>query len=157
MGQRILCYGDSNTYGYDSRSYLGGRYPKDGVSSPTPGSGMWSRAVPNEQKSPSCFVFIYRCQFFSSLKCPVIFSDRLLNFQCRKAPQTSLFAAKMVRPSGFEPLAFRLGVPRAASLPVMICAEIYQNIPNIRYFLSYNVRSHPCCSLLKLDGFRGSY
>ena len=109
MGQRILCYGDSNTYGYDSRSYLGGRYPKDGVSSPMPGSGMWSRAVPNEQKSPSCFVFIYRCQFFSSLKCPVIFSDRLLNFQCRKAPQTSLFAAKMVRPSGFEPLAFRLG------------------------------------------------
>ena len=25
---RILCYGDSNTYGYDPRSYLGGRYPK---------------------------------------------------------------------------------------------------------------------------------
>lgn len=28
MGQRILCYGDSNTYGYDPRSYLGGRHPK---------------------------------------------------------------------------------------------------------------------------------
>ena len=27
MGNRILCYGDSNTYGYDPRSYLGGRYP----------------------------------------------------------------------------------------------------------------------------------
>lgn len=25
----ICCYGDSNTYGYDPRSYLGGRYPKD--------------------------------------------------------------------------------------------------------------------------------
>ena len=25
---RILCYGDSNTYGYDPRSYLGERYPK---------------------------------------------------------------------------------------------------------------------------------
>ena len=25
---RLLCYGDSNTYGYDPRSYLGGRYPK---------------------------------------------------------------------------------------------------------------------------------
>lgn len=25
---RILCCGDSNTYGYDPRSYLGGRYPK---------------------------------------------------------------------------------------------------------------------------------
>lgn len=25
---RILCYGDSNTYGYDPRSYLGGRYPR---------------------------------------------------------------------------------------------------------------------------------
>jgi lysophospholipase L1-like esterase len=24
---RLLCYGDSNTYGYDPRSYLGGRYP----------------------------------------------------------------------------------------------------------------------------------
>ena len=28
MGRRILCYGDSNTYGYDPRSYLGGRYPQ---------------------------------------------------------------------------------------------------------------------------------
>lgn len=28
MGKRILCYGDSNTYGYDPRSYLGGRYPE---------------------------------------------------------------------------------------------------------------------------------
>lgn len=28
MCHRILCYGDSNTYGYDPRSYLGDRYPK---------------------------------------------------------------------------------------------------------------------------------
>lgn len=28
MSQRILCYGDSNTYGYDPRSRLGGRYPE---------------------------------------------------------------------------------------------------------------------------------
>lgn len=28
MGHRIVCYGDSNTYGYDPRSYLGGRYPE---------------------------------------------------------------------------------------------------------------------------------
>ena len=28
MFRRLLCYGDSNTYGYDPRSYLGGRYPK---------------------------------------------------------------------------------------------------------------------------------
>ena len=28
MCRRLLCYGDSNTYGYDPRSYLGGRYPK---------------------------------------------------------------------------------------------------------------------------------
>lgn len=26
MSNRIMCYGDSNTYGYDPRSYLGGRY-----------------------------------------------------------------------------------------------------------------------------------
>ena len=25
--RKILCYGDSNTYGYDPRSYFGGRYP----------------------------------------------------------------------------------------------------------------------------------
>jgi len=25
----VVCYGDSNTYGYDPRSYFGGRYPKD--------------------------------------------------------------------------------------------------------------------------------
>lgn len=24
---RVVCFGDSNTYGYDPRSYLGGRYP----------------------------------------------------------------------------------------------------------------------------------
>ena len=28
MGKRILCLGDSNTYGYDHRSYVGGRYPE---------------------------------------------------------------------------------------------------------------------------------
>lgn len=26
----IICFGDSNTYGYDSRSFLGDRYPEDG-------------------------------------------------------------------------------------------------------------------------------
>lgn len=26
MCRRLLCYGDSNTYGYNPRSYLGGRY-----------------------------------------------------------------------------------------------------------------------------------
>ena len=25
---RVFCFGDSNTYGYDPRSYLGGRYPE---------------------------------------------------------------------------------------------------------------------------------
>ena len=28
MSHRIICYGDSNTYGYDPRSYLGERYPE---------------------------------------------------------------------------------------------------------------------------------
>ena len=28
MCRRLLCYGDSNTYGYDPRSHLGGRYPE---------------------------------------------------------------------------------------------------------------------------------
>lgn len=28
MCRRLLCYGDSNTYGYDPCSYLGGRYPE---------------------------------------------------------------------------------------------------------------------------------
>ena len=27
--KRLFCLGDSNTYGYDPRSYLGSRYPKD--------------------------------------------------------------------------------------------------------------------------------
>ncbi|MFR1478709.1 MAG: GDSL-type esterase/lipase family protein, partial [Hydrogeniiclostridium mannosilyticum] len=26
---RVICFGDSNTYGYDPRSYLGGRYDAD--------------------------------------------------------------------------------------------------------------------------------
>lgn len=29
MVRRLLCFGDSNTYGYDPRSYLGGRYAAD--------------------------------------------------------------------------------------------------------------------------------
>ena len=29
MTQTILCFGDSNTYGYDPRSYLGDRYPAE--------------------------------------------------------------------------------------------------------------------------------
>ena len=28
MCRRLLCYGDSNTYGYDPKSFLGGRYPE---------------------------------------------------------------------------------------------------------------------------------
>jgi len=28
MCRKVLCYGDSNTYGYDPRSYFGGRYPE---------------------------------------------------------------------------------------------------------------------------------
>lgn len=27
--KRIVCFGDSNTYGYDPRSYFGGEYPED--------------------------------------------------------------------------------------------------------------------------------
>lgn len=30
MEKRILCFGDSNTYGYDPRGYLGDRYPETG-------------------------------------------------------------------------------------------------------------------------------
>ena len=29
MVQRLLCFGDSNTYGYDPRSFFGDRYPKE--------------------------------------------------------------------------------------------------------------------------------
>lgn len=29
MMKRILCFGDSNTYGYDPRSYIGSQYPAD--------------------------------------------------------------------------------------------------------------------------------
>lgn len=27
---KVICFGDSNTYGYDPRGYLGGRYDADG-------------------------------------------------------------------------------------------------------------------------------
>ena len=30
MANRILCFGDSNTYGYDPRGAFGGRYPASG-------------------------------------------------------------------------------------------------------------------------------
>lgn len=29
MAETIVCYGDSNTYGYDPRSFMGERYPKE--------------------------------------------------------------------------------------------------------------------------------
>ena len=28
-GMKVICFGDSNTYGYDPRSYFGGRYDAD--------------------------------------------------------------------------------------------------------------------------------
>ena len=29
MAETIVCYGDSNTYGYAPRSFMGERYPKE--------------------------------------------------------------------------------------------------------------------------------
>ena len=29
MSKTVICYGDSNTFGYDPASFMGGRYPKD--------------------------------------------------------------------------------------------------------------------------------
>ncbi len=53
---KIICFGDSNTWGYDPRSYLGERYPKDvrwtGLLSALPGlevvnCGVNGRTIPN--------------------------------------------------------------------------------------------------------------
>lgn len=41
MDRKIVCYGDSNTYGYDPRNFLGGRLPENqrwgGILNETPG------------------------------------------------------------------------------------------------------------------------
>ena len=31
---KVICFGDSNTYGYDPRGYLGGRYEADSYGCP---------------------------------------------------------------------------------------------------------------------------
>ena len=50
-----------------------------------------------------------------------LFIERLT----QKTPQTSLFAAKMVRPNGFEPLAFRLGENRTHF--TLLCRDALQS------------------------------
>lgn len=47
MSRRILCWGDSNTYGYDPQSPLGGRYPPqvrwtDQLAALRPGREVWN-------------------------------------------------------------------------------------------------------------------
>ncbi len=61
--ERILCLGDSNTYGYDPRSYIGSRYPED---------VRWTgrlkregREVINRGQNGQC---IYRTTAFPGLK-----------------------------------------------------------------------------------------
>ena len=55
---KILCYGDSNTYGWDPRSYFGGRYEKPwpDLLSETPAfrvlsDGLCGREIPNRPVS----------------------------------------------------------------------------------------------------------
>lgn len=58
MATTLLCYGDSNTYGYDPRSYLGERYPRsvrwtgllaeEGYT--VRNEGMNGRSIPREQR-----------------------------------------------------------------------------------------------------------
>ena len=56
--KRILCYGDSNTYGYDPRSFLGDRYPADvrwtgllaaDLGIPVHNSGQNGRTIPRTE------------------------------------------------------------------------------------------------------------
>jgi len=49
---RILCYGDSNTYGYDPRSCLGGRYPASVRWTALLNAGEWE--IVNEGENGRC-------------------------------------------------------------------------------------------------------
>ena len=55
---RLLCFGDSNTYGYDPRSYLGSRYPEtvrwtgDPERGPDWESAIWGRMAVKSRAAP---------------------------------------------------------------------------------------------------------
>jgi len=56
--RRLICYGDSNTYGYDPRGYLGGRYPEEvrwinrlGFEGETVNLGLNGRTIPHDAGS----------------------------------------------------------------------------------------------------------
>lgn len=59
--KRVLCFGDSNTYGYDPRSYFGGQYPSDvrwtgrlqGMGMEVANCGQNGLSVPREAQLPA--------------------------------------------------------------------------------------------------------
>ena len=52
MSHRVLCFGDSNTYGYDPRSYIGERYPESVRWTALLNATGW--VVTNEGKNGRC-------------------------------------------------------------------------------------------------------
>ena len=66
--KRILCIGDSNTWGYDPRSYLGSRYEKgvpwpDRLSSPDReilNAGLCGRTIPRRRDEPDMEALLSR-------------------------------------------------------------------------------------------------
>lgn len=48
----VICFGDSNTYGYDPRSYLGGRYDTDKPMGGHPGGQDWLDSLQHGRERP---------------------------------------------------------------------------------------------------------
>lgn len=68
--RRIVCYGDSNTYGYDPRSYLGGRYPESVRWTALLESAGWfpvnegenGRCIPRRSRDAGILARILQCE-----------------------------------------------------------------------------------------------
>lgn len=83
----MLCYGDSNTYGYDPRSYLGGRYPyavrwtgRLGSVYAVINAGQNGRTIPSRPAEYAEVIRLYRQSCPVDLFAVMLGTNDLLNF-----------------------------------------------------------------------------
>ena len=100
--KRILCLGDSNTFGYDPRSYLGSRYPADvrwtgriaESGYEVVNDGVNGRAFPREEELPAIAAYVREMLPLDAVVILLGTNDLLLG---RTAEETGKRASAMLR------------------------------------------------------------
>lgn len=96
MARRVLCYGDSNTYGYDPRSYLGGQYPESirwtgllrGYGWKVRNEGENGRSIPRSAREINMTIQIL-CHIEADVLTIMLGSNDLLQAPCPSAGECS--------------------------------------------------------------------